>query len=365
VRTVYVLGAGASKAVDERMPLISDFGTCEVGSSLLNQSDFSGLPDSLEEFGIPPERFRSGEVNVEDALSAVIQTEGGIADGVGDHLIDFICLVLQMSQSSSILSWGLYDKFIRLLSAEDTVITLNYDLLLDAALLRSRRWNQSTGYGLAFTGIAGLNETIALVPRTEASALAYLKLHGSMHWLLESRSRIRLRMDPHDMKPLPLDRIPSTDEVQMGMFETDSSARRSVVLDPEPLRRLPAYHPRRRRGLYQDGLHVMVTPLIVPPMTSKDIAGADDYQPLGALWQTASERLREADRIVVIGCSLREADHELISLLRESLGEDSRDSIAAEAVDPQCALIADRLKELAPTKITAVKQCPSLDAYLD
>lgn len=62
------------------------------------------------------------------------------------------------------------------LTGGDTVISFNYDLIMDVALGRTNHWHPTTGYGWADPKVDGLGSG------RQPSRIALLKLHGSMNW---------------------------------------------------------------------------------------------------------------------------------------------------------------------------------------
>lgn len=69
------------------------------------------------------------------------------------------------------------EKFFDLLSPGDSVITFNYDLLLETTLFKRERWFPHDGYGIGF-----LNDKISPYYKNKKSENILLKLHGSLNW---------------------------------------------------------------------------------------------------------------------------------------------------------------------------------------
>ena len=79
----------------------------------------------------------------------------------------------------------LHDRLVERLKPGDTVISFNYDLLIDQALDRSRMaWNYSSGYGVPANSLGWISLFgERLVTReSPAPAISLLKLHGSLNW---------------------------------------------------------------------------------------------------------------------------------------------------------------------------------------
>lgn len=149
------------------------------------------------------------------------------------------------------------------LRPHDTVISLNYDTLLDSALVQ-RGWDPREGYG-----IAGSAEKFRWRPQKINSNLRQvrlLKLHGSLNWFVR------------------------------GTF-----AELSAVFFKKPCR---VVAPR----MNELAGHVRQ---IIPPIYGK-FFNHDHWR---SLWASAYSALREAEALVVIGCSLIDTDYHLRALV--------------------------------------------------
>lgn len=158
-----------------------------------------------------------------------------------------------------------YDRLVSRLGPKDTILTLNYDTLLDSALVRTG-WNPKTGYGLS-----GGSKKVDWKPtqgdcNSNLSAVHLIKLHGSLNW-----------------------------------FVRGSFADLSAVFERKPVR----VSPPRRNEINQ---HLRQ---IIPPIYGKFFRH-DHWR---TLWEAAYKALREAEVFVVIGCSLEDTDFHLRALI--------------------------------------------------
>lgn len=162
----------------------------------------------------------------------------------------------------------LYDRLVCRLGPNDALVTVNYDTLLDYALVRAG-WNPAVGYGLS----GGANKIKWRMPKPPQSMhlshVKLLKLHGSLNWYVR------------------------------GSF--DHLAR---VFDAKPTKVLITSRPRtnENKGFIRQ---------IVPPIYGK-FFGHSHWRDL---WAKAYEQLSEADVLVVIGCSLVDTDFHLVGML--------------------------------------------------
>jgi len=185
------------------------------------------------------------------------------AAGVRKEIDDFLKLlfpILTMLDRSVNGPTG-YDRLVSRLSSSDTIITLNYDTMLDSALHR-RGWNPANGYALKGTKGKCKWKPVKLPDGTPAIAPALLKVHGSANWFVRG-----------DVSTL------------------------SRVFSSKPVRITQP----RENGLAK---HVRQ---VVPPMFGKLF----DHDHWRSLWTNAYKALCEAEVLVVVGCSLVDTDFHL------------------------------------------------------
>lgn len=174
----YVFGAGAS--IHAKYPLAS-----KMGGDLLDfmfnykfeDNRFQSSAENLiEMFGKNP--------NIEDLISEIEARLENLADAKTDDdrmmriiLRDALTHIAQMLREWFYVLHdspaNLYAQFAdRIAKSGDTVITFNYDDSLDRELKRAGKWDLSHGYGFPL----GNTDT--------KSEVLLLKLHGSVNWLL-------------------------------------------------------------------------------------------------------------------------------------------------------------------------------------
>ncbi len=147
----------------------------------------------------------------------------------------------------------------------DTIITLNYDTMVDSALYR-RGWNPKTGY--AITGDTKRKVSWAAPRFVPPLNVDLLKLHGSMNWFVRG---------------------------------SDSNLKK--IFDSKPVK-ITAPRSKGMKGFIRQ---------IAPPIYGKIF----EHPHWQRLWTKAFEALREADVIVVVGCSLIDTDFHLRALLSQ------------------------------------------------
>ena len=154
---------------------------------------------------------------------------------------------------------GGHRKLLKKLKANDTIITFNYDTVIEESFEDAKLWTPSGGYG---AGVYGHNLDWArkwLKERGQskcpASKLRLLKLHGSINWVLNINKHVRIKPRPYVVRTK--NNKPTFDSVA-----------------------------------------------ILAPGWNKPIAKA----PFKGLWRDARLRLQQAKSIVIIGYSLPETD---------------------------------------------------------
>jgi hypothetical protein len=103
--------------------------------------------------------------------------------GTRQEIDDFLRLTFGILSDIELLAptTNLYRDLVSCLEPGDTVITLNYDTLLDSALV-SAGWDPATGYGL-MGGSQKIKWTMRRPPAAPSLAkVRLLKLHGSLNW---------------------------------------------------------------------------------------------------------------------------------------------------------------------------------------
>jgi hypothetical protein len=315
---VYILGAGFSK--DAGAPLIHDFldrareffADPDSGLDPSERDHFERVFKFKREIAKAREKFRIDLDNIEQLFGLVEMSQrlGSEPPATRDATVYLIAKTLQLALGSTsgrprvrmslvpyagpasftkylardasggdvfetdvythfaLLLSGRYDNERKLASRSNTVITFNYDLVLDDALARV---GTKPGYELAGAVFDEENENDTVVP--------LLKLHGSTNWAICDCNQIHV----------------------LGQKATaDASMFRSM----------------RCFKCNKSGLRL----LLVPPSWDK----SEYSQVMQAVWKRAVEALKTATRICVIGYSMPETDAFFKFLLALGLAENDR-----------------------------------------
>lgn len=285
MRTVLLLGAGASAASKFQLPTMSSFfdrGFLDAFPNLRKflywfYGDRETSAWNLEEV--------MGYLELQRTREAIWIYEG-TGDDLGSERIyqqlhRYIDSRLKIDETHCLL----HERLFRQLSERDTIITMNYDLVADQTL-RELEPADANGYFHQDSRLGKINALLgrpnlwyepppSLLPR-ESSRGFYLKLHGSLDWLYCTT---------------------------LGCYNNTNLFCRGTNISREGQ--------EEGRACRYCGAALRV--LIVPPVARKHI---EDRGRLAFLWHLAWRELIETDRIIVAGLSLPPTDFELRWLLR-------------------------------------------------
>lgn len=339
LRTVLILGAGATRgAIGDvlvkrkhvRAPLNADFfivaeklaeaeGENSYVAARLRRVKRALREDLLTPWPPPMETAFSLLYTMKDFPEIYANRRGKKpAPGERHELEDFLVLLTRIlaAVDRTVPEGNGYDRLASVLNESDTVITLNYDTALDSALVR-RGWDPRTGYA-----IGGGSQKVKWYPPKGGSSLTLanvtlLKLHGSLNWWVRGSSRSVSNV--FDSKP---------------------------VLVTAPRRNEQAGKIRQ----------------IIPPIYGKVFA----HEHWRRVWTKAFKALCEAERLVVVGCSIVETDYHLQALLRRVVKlRKTRGNVLKEVVLVDRAKIRRRWKKaLRGLSMTHEIDFPRLESFL-
>jgi len=278
---VLILGAGFSRALSARMPL-----TDELGNACLALNDLQGA------HGVPAE-FTGGRF--ETWLSSIAEPQPYLPEPSNlENQVLFVkfsdaigkVLGLRMHEVLSEAPPTWHVKFVAAAHVRRaTVITFNYDTLVECAIDYRRIWLPGLPEPVAWTEVTGnVPGWPAGATRAGASPVEtfrLLKLHGSLNWF----------WTPGDMTGLSVARrqLPGTFTAPQPYTEDDRC------------RQLPAR-----------------VPFVVPPSATK----SSYYQNrlVRELWIQAGEALEAASHVSLVGYSLPLTDLTVSNMLNRALG---------------------------------------------
>ena len=294
-KTVFVLGAGFTRAFLPRAPLLTDdYGGTDVARRL------QGYPYARRILLQELERNGDGKLNIERLLTRL---DGGMPydpdrDATAEvgllaaELMHGLVRRIEGAKSGTLHREDLLSFAQRCLQDVITCVTFNYDDVLDQALYEARcdpnhaaenRWHPDTGYGFVCPSSATCVH--AGTVQTTPTPLFLLKLHGSLNW------RLKLGAQP-------------SSTMDALVHHEDWSVR-----------------PPRAGSIEQERVERHLAPgrFIVPPLLAKTAVAERPI--LGRLWSLAYQTLGQAERVVFLGYSLPPADVAAAFLFREACGD--------------------------------------------
>ena len=337
VRTVWVLGAGASKAAYCGMPLVKDFMEEALHRLRLSGNQGSRLLNFIRDtYGYEEPK----DVNVEELLTFAwcdvshLDSQGNsvLQDSEKSCLLHraldtlrmvealIVAVLFQAQRECRQIGDRVHDSLAKEVDkTRDTVISYNYDLLVDQALRKAEKAS-SDDYGIAFVGAVdgspgpSVREAYRRDPEIQPGCqgvqegVPVLKLHGSLNWLGLAQANL-FKRDPEVFY------WPGAINVLVGpdFWWTGFGSLRAA---------------NGSNDISQSG---RLRPIIVPPTFAKDALRGS---PMGKLWPKAKEALEKCDRVAIIGLSLREADYQTRWLLRTALAAARPCDIEIDVVNP-------------------------------
>jgi len=215
----------------------------------------------------------------------------------------------------------------------DSIITFNWDTLMDRALQHVSTWETDSGYG--FSPHLIYREGWQLPsPQTSLTSPNLWKLHGSSNWLTSYPIVDYERFELSLMQTSPVNRVyvfeaarepyPTWQGRFQSGFENFSYGYYPPNLPDDPGKSagdghlfITAKHdfPWMPKGTAKkDGL--LSSPLIIPPVKQKTYKLFGDL--FDGLWRNAEDALARADKIALIGYSFPRTDTQSIDLFRRA-----------------------------------------------
>jgi predicted CoA-binding protein len=283
--------------------------TAEVGRTAVETLKTDGRRLGVAQLGFGPGlTFESWLSLLSDDQPQLSDAENRDNAALFAHLRDAIATLLLEAQHDALgapaPAW-LYELVAVLHRRQATVITLNYDTLIETAIENHSVWDPFLRRCVTSSDV--LQD---LPPKPNVGArlagplchtVGLLKLHGSLNWWAV----------PNDSSGATINR-----EERLGAFEEPYE-----ITIEERQRELPG----RER-------------FIIPPLSTK---GTYYRNPLTReLWHQAYEALRTASRISIVGYSVPPADLVMANMLREAL---SNRDVKIEVVNPDPDALSERL----------------------
>ena len=288
MKTVYLLGAGASADSDFKLPCLGDF-----FKESFEKEKYPYLYNFIKNY-FP---FTSLEnLNLEEVITFLelsIDKFGRFGNEIEPSLYNarrefgqFVYDRLNYKPIDGRKWCSKHKIFLEKLSLDDSIITLNYDLVIEHTAYEIQlAWKPDHPkilermYDLleSTTRLAGGDRPTMYDQYKPMGQL--LKLHGSIDWFYCPRE-----MCPHHQA-----------------FYPNWIHEKKVLTSPGDLCK---------------ACGTPLAPVIIPPTMSKSFV---EFPKLGFLWSLAFRKLRDTDRVIIIGLSFTESDYYLRWLIKSSL----------------------------------------------
>jgi hypothetical protein len=316
-KRVYFLGAGASKASDFTLPTMNEF---------FREEDFkNGNYDNLHAFTkkVFPNANIS-ELNLEDVITCLelsVDKFGVFGEHPESYLYEarreFSLYVRERLTYPPIKEEDRQERYwcrnhkvlFKQLTDHDSIITLNYDLIIEHTLFEISR-NCEGGLLRRSYNILGRTLYVDSGDRpslyhTDVRLGHYLKLHGSINWIYCANPTC----GNHQLL------FPNW----IGSKGTQNSLGDPCILCGSPL-----------------------VSVIIPPTMNKTF---DEYPKLGLSWSLAFREIRDADELVLIGMSLPDSDYYLKWLVNSAVSsrEDKHLKVVVVNIDKG---VCDKVEKL-------------------
>lgn len=324
-RPVYIFGAGFSRNFNQEMfPLVSDFLSAAKAHSAYEPEQ------KHQELALVIRRYFGSDTyqNIEKVMSFLAgsplynrQIPLEHRSIVYDELVEIIVRVLftaSREKAETKFIQATYERFAQLLNeTESTVITFNYDCLLER-LLRDVGWQRYYGYGLH---IPLTHEAMPTPPHTYSnqsysedmdtdptSRVTVLKLHGSINWgtpiIAEDKTQAIYQL-PH---PSGASMADFTVQTEVGSPFTQ-----------------------------------YFKPVIVPPVLDKSLWYRNPT--FKVIWNMAMEAIAQASEITFVGYSLRATDFMAEFMFRQAVSMQSIER-KITIVDPRASELEERYRDV-------------------
>ena len=333
MRTLYIIGAGCTrnyKPSNEfglESPLDTDF--FEICNKIfLKREDLLNVFKDLVEhldllFGL-----KLGSKNKPNSFS--LETVTTILDLESrekgrhyiDSLINLICIVFDLVLKGPVSP--IHKELVALLQPNDVVISYNYDIVLDNALIEVKKLEEGI-YKLNFDQKHNGDWRIC---ENQTSDIAVLKLHGSMNWLKCDRCGALLFYEGRKA-------VAELSYQIMGL--------KALTNDFN----CPICQARELRTL------------LIPPLLEKEMY-EEEFR---YIWHLAERDIISADRIITIGYSLPPTDFYSEFLLRKAVSRRFRAKPQLFVVDKNIEVVSERFKSI--LRVEDCKKYEDLRAYLN
>ena len=350
---VFVLGAGASRGyqgskTNQKMPLANDFFRT-YNSLKISESEYVLVGDIInyliENKKMKLEEFADYNANIEDIHSEINEKlieslqkspKHGLTDiqlwKANAQLVFLFNSVINEVQNGE--TSKIHSNFIKSINNEDSIITFNWDTLLDRALKEEYTdWTTDGGYFVRPKAVYrdqwvfSENKII-----TTKKCPLLLKLHGSTNWLTshitQENGKITLSQTERNdafyvyescVNPYATFKgrfMPGYEDFSYGYYPPNIPEKMKIPEGYSLFKLNIDSDPRIINNLDSDDSGLVSMPLIIPPIKHKDYDLFDGI--FNMLWDKATEEIVKAQKIFIIGYSFPVTDTKSINMFKKA-----------------------------------------------
>ncbi|MDL1912001.1 hypothetical protein FBQ81_15125 [Chloroflexi bacterium CFX6] len=376
--TVIILGAGASfgSKIISPPPIMKNF--IKVGLELV-QHDYTRLWEFLESIGYSLVDLKKGEPNIEVLYSILQNVSSGLwytnkwelFSDIGDKFWKILpdeyleSFIIEVTNYSSVQALNkpceYHKKLVDGLVDGDTIISFNYDIIVDIALSESGKWFEVYGYGFPDGFLLEDNEPY---PLDAISKITLLKPHGSLNWILgyppdvpnpssDFRKEIfgkRAEKSP-TIQIIPIENCKEDQKSFYGPLMA-SFVPYAEERDPTLVNNMDLFG-----GMWRDRYD---RAYLIPPGANK--FGDPSIPPeIISTWSHIRKALMMAGKIVCIGYSFPLNDYDFSSLFRITMAK-NKNLQSIQVINPDSS-IQEKIKGLSQ-KANVEYVCNTLEEYV-
>ncbi len=389
---VFILGAGSSfgSTLRSRPPIMRDF--IRVGKNVA-EYDYSPLWDLLNKIGFSKEMLDKGTPNLEELYGILEVMSSGLwhryqkafVQEYGEafwkvppvyFLQSFIIDVLRKPSSRALINTcKRHDFIVKMMSKGDSIISFNYDLIIDSSLFNSGLWGEIGGYGRFNWDMAFEELDYPNAKTITSSKYNLFKPHGSLNWSINSetntpqtipslgfnnnndslkiyeptlRQKLTGKQGDSIKKTIKIRQLNKIKKIGVG---TKGMAIKTYLFYEDLKRTVPEEDVSGFEGPQKPSESLS---LYIAPPTLNKFGEKDLPEDMIEIWINMRVALSKAKKIICIGYSFPDTDVEFNTLFRIATHNNPNPDLQIEIVNPDNSVV-EKIKNLIPNrKVTKV-----------
>jgi hypothetical protein len=325
MKQIFLLGAGFTRAIMGKKALLTD--------EIMPKLDISAFPEIINDYIETFPDIEQFITRIDLKYFQFIKSNYSLAkrfEDIRENLKNQIVKFINIDQIGvdDLNNYPYLKEFIKQLPREATILTLNYDCVLDQGLYLSQRWSPDGGYLLPSFPLEEKRKN------HDIENILLLKPHGSVNFRVPSE-KLAKEIKLKDIKAIFIE---ITDKIFPNIH--------AIINSPQ----------------YSDSIEL--SPYVLAMTYLKVYANR-----ILQIWSKAIEELKTADKLTIIGCSLREEDTFLKFVLRHFGEKKNKKHFIIEIIDPDESIWEKIKNELIQKRLVGnpdnhtIKNFKSLNDY--